>query len=143
MKWMSASCQIAYWKGGELRIANYLTRREFSTNPATLDVIRFFFTPRIFEDALVEFRSYSHKSVAKAILELIDVQLLLEHGSSEWERDKLVGSSWGPWLPEGGFHFMTKDAAYGPRGWSFEDRLKRLPATPPPPQFKRIRGTAV
>jgi hypothetical protein len=42
----SASCQIAYWEGGKLRIANYLTRREFSTKPVTLDVIRFFFTPR-------------------------------------------------------------------------------------------------
>jgi SagB-type dehydrogenase family enzyme len=142
MKFMSASCQIAYWNDGKLRIANYLTRREFSTNPATLDVIRFFFTPRTIEDALFEFRSYSQKSVAGAILQLVDAQLLLEYNSAEWERDELLRSSWGPWLPEGGFHFMTKDTPYVPRDWSIEERLKRLPATPAPPQFKKIRGTA-
>jgi SagB-type dehydrogenase family enzyme len=142
MKLMSASCQIAYWNGGKLRIANYLTRREFSTNPKTLDVIRFFFTPRTIQDALVEFRSYSRNSVARAILQLIDAQLLLEYNSAEWERDELLRSSWGPWLPEGGFHFMTKDTPYVPRDWSIKKRLKRLPATPAPPQFKKIPGTA-
>jgi SagB-type dehydrogenase family enzyme len=142
MKLMSASCQIAYWNGGKLRIANYLTRREFSTNPVTLDVIRFFFAPQTIEDALFEFRSYSQKSVAGAILQLLGAQLLLEYKSVEWERDELLRSSWGPWLPEGGFHFMTKDTPYVPRDWSIEERLKRLPATPAPPQFKKIRSTA-
>lgn len=142
MKLMSAQCQIAYWNAGELRIANYLTRREFSTNPATLDVIRFFFTPRTIEDALIEFRSYSQQSVAGLILQLIDAQLLLECNSAECERDELLRSSWGPWLPEGGFHFMTKDTRYVPRDWSIAKRVKRLGATPAPPQFKKIRGSA-
>jgi SagB-type dehydrogenase family enzyme len=142
MKLKSASCQVAYWNGGKLRIANYLTRREFSTTPATLDVIRFFFNPRTIQDALVEFRSYSQNSVARAILRLIDAQLLLEYNSAEWERDELVRSSWGPWLPEGGFHFMTKDTPYVPRDWPIVERLKTLPATPAPPQFKKTRGAA-
>ena len=140
MKLNSASCQIAYWEGGKLRIANYLTRREFSANPVTLEVIRFFFTPRTIQDALSEFRSYSQKSVAKAILQLIDAQLLLEYGSAEQERDELVGSSWAAWLPEGGFHFMTKDTPYVPGDWPIEEKLKTLPATPAPPQFKKILG---
>jgi SagB-type dehydrogenase family enzyme len=136
----SASCQIAYWESGRLRIANYLTRRTFATNPVTLDVIRFFFTPRTIPDALLEFRSYSRESVARAILQLIDAQLLLEPGSAEWERDRLVESSWGPWLPEGGFHFMTKDTPYAPWDWPIEKKMKALPKAPPPPQFKRIPG---
>ena len=45
MKLESASCQIAYWEGGKLRLANYLTRRTFATNLVTLDLIRFFSTP--------------------------------------------------------------------------------------------------
>jgi SagB-type dehydrogenase family enzyme len=136
----SASCQIAYWHGGRLRIANYLTRRTFSTNPATLDVIRFFFIPRTIQDALAEFRSYSPKSVTRAVLQLIDAQLLLEYGSAEWERDELLGASWRPWLPEGGFHFLTKDTPYVPWDWPIEEKIKTLPATPAPPQFKTIRG---
>jgi SagB-type dehydrogenase family enzyme len=136
----SASCQIAYWEGGKLRIANYLTRREFSTKPVTLDVIRFFFTPRTIQDALDEFRSYSRDSVARAIVQLIDAQLLLEHGSAESERDELVRSVWGPWLPEGGFHFMTKDTPFVPWDWPIEKKLKLLPVTAAPPQFKKVRG---
>jgi SagB-type dehydrogenase family enzyme len=140
LKLKSASCQIAYWRGGKLRIANYLTRRTFSTNPATLNVIRFFFTPRTIQDALLEFRSYSREDVAKSILKLIDAQLLLEHGSAELERDERVASLWRTWLPEGGFHFMTKDTPYVPWDWPIEKKLKLLPATPAPPQFKTVRG---
>jgi SagB-type dehydrogenase family enzyme len=142
LKLKSASCQIAYWDDGELRIANYLTRREFSANPATFDVIRFFFAARTIGDALAEFHAYSRESVATAILQLIDAQLLLEYGSAEWKRDERVKSSWTPWLPEGGFHFITKDTPYTPLDWPIAKKLKTLPATPAPPQFKKIRGTA-
>ena len=140
VKLKSSSCQIAYWDGGRLRIANYLTRRTFATNPVTLEVIRFFFTPRTIAAALLEFHSYSRRSVARAILQLIDAQLLLEQGSAEWDRDRLVESAWAPWLPEGGFHFMTKDTPYVPADWPIHEKMKTLPKTPPPPQFKRIPG---
>jgi SagB-type dehydrogenase family enzyme len=135
----SASCQIAYWESGKLRIVNYLTRREFSTNPTTLDIISFFFTPRTIQDALVKFRSFSRNSVVRAILQLIDAQLLLEYGSAALERDELVASSWRPWLPEGGFHFLTKDTPYVPQDWPIEEKMKTLSSTPAPPQFKTIR----
>ena len=137
MKLKSASCQIAYWEGGKLRIANYLTRRTFATNPVTLDLIRFFSTPSTIQEALVEFDSYSRESVAASILKLIEAQLLLEYGSAQWERDKQVESSWGPWLPEGGFHFMTKDAPFVGADWPLEEKMKALATTPTPPQFKR------
>jgi SagB-type dehydrogenase family enzyme len=140
LKLKSASCQIAYWKDGKLRIANYLTGKTFSTHPVTLNVIRFFFTPGTVQDALHRFRTYSPESVAKSILKLIDAQLLLEHGSAELERDEQVQSSWRTWLPEGGFHFMTKDTPYVPWDWPIEKKLKLLPSTPAPPQFKTVRG---
>ena len=142
MKLKSASCQIAYWESGKLRIANYLTRRTFATNPVTLDLIRFFSTPSTIRKALVEFRSYSRESVAASILKLIEAQLLLEHGSAEWKRDKQVESSWGPWLPEGGFHFMTKDTPFVGVDWPIEEKMKALPTTRAPPQFKRTAAAA-
>ena len=142
LKLKSASCQIAYWEGGKLWVANYLTRRAFSTNPVTLDVIRFFFTPRTIQDALLEFRRYSRKSVVKAILQLIDAELVLEQRSAECERDELVRSSWGPWLPEGIFHFMTKDTPFVPWDWPIEKKLKLLPTSPAPAQCKKIPGAA-
>src|SRR5579859_1236763 len=140
MKLNSASCQIAYWESGKLRIANYLTRRTFAANPVTLDLIRFFSTPNTIQKALAEFSAYSRESVAASILKLIEAQLLLEYGSAEWKRDKQVESSWGPWLPEGGFHFMTKDAPFVGADWPLEEKMKALPTTPAPPQFKRSAG---
>ena len=134
----SAACQLAYWDAGRLRIVNYLTRRKFAANPITLDLIRFFFTARTIPAALVEFRAYSRKSVTTAILRLIASQLLLEPGSNTWHRDKLLESCWKPWLPEGGFHFMTKDAPYIGADWSVEERLQLLPATAAPAQFKPV-----
>lgn len=136
----SACCQIAYWDSGTLRIANYLTGRTFAAEPVTLEVIRFFCIPRTIREALVRFRSYSRGSVAEAIVGLIDAQLLLEPGSAAWQRDRLVESSWRRWLPEGAFHFMTKDTPYVPADWSIEAKLATLPATKAPPQFKRIPG---
>jgi SagB-type dehydrogenase family enzyme len=143
MKLQSASCQIAYWHDGQLRIANFLTKRTFSAEPASLEVIRFFLTPRTIEDALVAFRAYSPRSVATAILQLIDAEFLLEHGSAAWQRDASVASAWKPWLPEGGFHFMTQDSRYVPWDWPLKKKLATLPSTPAPPRFKTIRGAAV
>jgi SagB-type dehydrogenase family enzyme len=141
LKLKSASCQFAYWEGGKLRIANYVTGRTFTANRVALDVIGFFLAPRTIQDALVEFHPYRRESVVDSILELIDAQLLLEYGCTEWQRDQQVSSSWRPWLPEAGmFHFMTKDTPYVPWDWPLEEKMKALPSTPAPPQFKKIRG---
>ncbi len=140
MKLTSALCQFAFWDDGNLRIINYLTRRTFSANPVALEVIRFFFTPRTIQDALLQFRSYDQDSVAEELLKLIEAQLLLECESPEWEQDQRLHSSWQPWLPEGGFHFLTKDTAYVGGDWSAEQKMRMLPATAPPPQFKQIEG---
>jgi SagB-type dehydrogenase family enzyme len=140
MKLKSAYCQLAYWRDGNLRIVNYLTRRTFAANPVTLEMIRFFFIPRTIRDALVEFSSYSQESVGEAILKLIEAQLLLECDSPGSQQDSRVESLWEPWLPEGGFHFLTKDAAYVGGDWTLEQKMQTVPTTPPPPQFKNIEG---
>ncbi|HEV7611582.1 MAG TPA: SagB family peptide dehydrogenase [Steroidobacteraceae bacterium] len=136
----SARCQSAHWVDGDLRIVNYLTRGSFSANPVVLEVIRFFFSPRTIRDAMLEFGSYTRESVGEAILKLIGAQLLLECGSPESARDDLLDSLWKPWLPEGGFHFLTKDAPYVGGDWTVEQMMQTVPSTPPPPQFKKTEG---
>lgn len=135
----SACCQIAYWEGGRLQIANYLTRRTFSASTATLNVLRFFSVPRTLEESLREFRTYRAQSVGQAILQLIQAQLLLVQGSPEFARDERLWASWRPWLPECAFHFMTKDTPYAPWDWPLRNKLKLLPKSPAPPQFKVAR----
>ncbi len=140
MKLRSARCQSAYWDNGDLRIVNYLARRTFSANPIVLEVIRFFFSPRTIREAMLEFDSYARDSVGEAIFELIEYQLLLESDSAESARDELLDSSWKPWLPEGGFHFLTKDAPYVGGDWTIEQIMRTFPNTPAPPLFKKTQG---
>jgi hypothetical protein len=140
MKLRSARCQSAYWENGDLRIVNYLTRRTFCANPIVMEVIRFFFSPRTIRDAMLEFDSYAPDSVAEAIFKLIEGQLLLECDSSDSARDDLLDRSWKSWLPEGGFHFLTKDAPYVGGDWTIAQRMRTLPDTPSPSLFKKTEG---
>jgi len=136
----SARCQSAYWVDGDLRIINYLTRGTSAANPIVLELIRFFFSPRTIRDAMLEFDSYTRESVGEAILQLIEAQLLLECDSPESVQDDLLDSSWKPWLPECGFHFLTKDAPFVGGDWSVEEVLATIFDAPAPPQFKKIPG---
>jgi SagB-type dehydrogenase family enzyme len=137
----SARCQSAYWVNGELHLLNYLSRGEYAANPVVLEIIRFFFAPRTVRDALLEFNTYSPDSVGEAILELIDAQLLLERGSPEEARDTLLASQWEPWLPHGGFHFLTKDAPYVADDWTVQQKRQAIAAATQPPLFKKVDGT--
>jgi SagB-type dehydrogenase family enzyme len=136
----SARCQSAYWDNGELRILNYLTRTRFCANLIVLEIIQFFFSPRTIREAMLKFSSYTPESVGQAILDLIEAQLLLECGSPESARDDLLDSHWKPWLPEGGYHFLTKDAPYVGGDWTIEQRMQTIPSTPSPPLFKKLDG---
>jgi SagB-type dehydrogenase family enzyme len=140
MKLRSARCQSTYWHDGDLRIVNYLTRRTFSANPSVLEVIRYFFSPRTIREAMLEFKSYTGDSLGEAIVKLIEGQLLLECDTPESARDDLFDSSWKAWLPEGAFHFLTKDAPYVGSDWTIEQIMQTIPDTPSPPLFKKIEG---
>jgi len=140
MRLRSARCQSAYWDCGELRIVNFLTRDRFTANPIVLELVRFFLSPRTIRDAMVGFNSYTRESVGETILKMIEAQLLLECESPESARDELLDSLWKPWLPEGGFHFLTKDAPYIAGDSTLEQKLQSLPRTPQPPLFKKTDG---
>ena len=45
-----------------------------------------------------------------------------------------------PWLPEAGFHFLTKDAPYIGGDSTPEEMLQSLPDTPQPPLFKQTNA---
>jgi SagB-type dehydrogenase family enzyme len=127
---------------GELRIVNFLTRERFAANPIVLELVRFFFSPRTILDAMVEFNSYTRESVGETILRLIEAQLLVECDSPEAARDEWLDSQWRPWLPDAGFHFLTKDAPYIGGNATPEQMLQSLPDLPQPPLFKKTGGAA-
>jgi SagB-type dehydrogenase family enzyme len=141
MRLRSARCQSAHWDNGDLRIVNYLTRRMFSANTGMFEIVRFFFDAKTIRDAMLELDAYTPESVGEAIVQLIDAELLLECDSPQWIRDELLASSWHGWLPEGGYHFLTKDAPFIEGDWTLEQKSQVIPDTPQPELFKRMEGT--
>ena len=137
IKLRSARCLSAHWDCGELRIVNYLTRERFAANPVVLELVRFFYSPRTLLDTMAEFNSFTRESVGRTILKMIEAQLLLECDSPESARDELLDSHWNSWLPEAGFHFLTKDAPYIAGDATREQKLQSLPDTLQPPFFKK------
>jgi SagB-type dehydrogenase family enzyme len=66
--------------------------------------------------------------------------LLLECDSPESARDDQLESSWKPWLPEGGFHFLTKDAPFVEGDWAINQQLQTIPGVQSPTPFKKTEG---
>jgi SagB-type dehydrogenase family enzyme len=136
-----ARCLFLYWQDGQLLFHNFARRLTVSGKPITCEVLAFFERWRTSQDAITHFANYSQRSVRSALAQLVKYGLLLRKDSPETITDVRIAKEWKPWLPEGSFHFSTKDAAYVDRSnWSL-DRLKAvLPKTPQPKIFKSIKG---
>jgi SagB-type dehydrogenase family enzyme len=135
-----ARCLFAYWQDGRLCFHNYAARQTVSSVPVAMDVLGFFGKWRSTPEAVAQFNDYAPASIRQAIRELVAHRLLLEENSPEARLDTRIAKEWEPWLPEGGFHFSTKDTAYVRRDWSEERLRAALPDTPQPAKFKSIKG---
>ncbi len=136
-----ARCLFVYWRDGRLFFHNFAKRLTVSGKPITCEVLGFFDRWRTCQEAITHFAGYSQRSVRSALTQLVEHGLLLRKDSAETRRDIRIAKEWSAWLPEGSFHFSTKDAVYVDRSnWSF-DRLKSvLPKTPQPKIFKTVTG---
>jgi SagB-type dehydrogenase family enzyme len=137
-----ARCLFVYWRDGRLFFHNFAKRLTVSGKPIACEVLAFFDRWRTSQEAITHFADYSQRSVRSALAQLVEHGLLLPKDSPEVTRDIRIAKEWSAWLPEGSFHFCTKDAVYVDRSnWSF-DRLKSvLPKTPQPKIFKTVTGT--
>ena len=129
---------VVYWRKGRLVLQNFARRLTVCGAPITCEVLDFFSEWRTLSEAIDHF-DYSEKSVRGALAQLEKHGLLLRKGSPEATEDSRLATEWSAWLPEGSFHFSTKDAVYIPSNRSF-DRLKSiLPKTPQPKFFKTLK----
>jgi SagB-type dehydrogenase family enzyme len=136
-----ARCLILYWRDGRLFFHNFARRLTVSARPVTCEVLDFFATWRTAQDAVTHFANYSERSVRSVLAQVVDYGLLLPKDSPEAAQDVRIAKEWSNWLPEGSFHFSTKDAAYVDRSnWSFERLKSVLPKTPQPGIFKTVKG---
>jgi len=138
-----ARCLFAYWENGQLCFHNFATQRTVSGKPITCELLAFFDGWRTSQEAAKHFAEYTQRSVRSTIARLVKVGLLLRNDSPQLKRDSRIANEWSAWLPQGSFHFCTKDAVYVDRSnWS-TDRLKAiLPKTPQPKLFKVVKGAA-
>jgi SagB-type dehydrogenase family enzyme len=136
-----ARCLFLYWQDGQLFFHNFARRSTVSGRAVTCEVLNFFDRWRTSQEAMSHFANYSQRSVRSALTQLVEHGLLLRKDSAESRRDIRIAKEWKAWLPEGSFHFSTKDATYVDRSnWSL-DRLKSvLPKTPQPKIFKTVKG---
>jgi hypothetical protein len=102
---------FVYWRDDRLIFHNFASRLAVSARPVTCEVLDFFSDWRTKEEAIHHFSAYSRRSVLSSLSQLLKQGLLLPKGSREAARDALIAKHWSEWLPEGSFHFATKDAA--------------------------------
>ena len=141
IRWRRARCLFLYWRDGRLFLHNFAKRLTVSGKPITCEVLDFFGEWRTHREAIAHFAEYKPSSVRSAVFDLEKHGLLLPKNSPEAMQDMRIAKEWSAWLPEGSFHFSTKDAAYVDRSnWS-SDRLKAvMPKTPQPKFVKTVKG---
>jgi SagB-type dehydrogenase family enzyme len=135
-----ARCLFAYWQDGRLVFYNFAKRQIVSGRTITCEVLDFFSEWQTCEKAITRFAGYSPRSVSFALSQLLKYGLLLRKGSPDAKQDSRIAKEWSAWLPEGSFHFSSKDAEYIPHTWSFARLRSLLPKTPQPKFFKTVKG---
>ena len=135
-----AKSLFAYWRDDRLFFNNFAGRLTVSGRPITCEVLDFFSKWRTCQEAITHFAGYTQKSVLSALSQLVKQGLLLVKDSREAVEDSRLAKEWSAWLPEGSFHFCTKDVAFVRENLSFDQWKAILPKTPPPRIFKTVKG---
>ena len=135
-----ARCLFAYWRDDQLYFHNFARRLTVSAKPLTCEVLDFFSEWRTCQNAADFFADYTGRSVRSAVSQLVKQGLLLVKDSSEAAQDNYLAKEWSDWLPEGSFHFSTKDAAFVRNNLSADQWRAILPKTPQPKIFKTVTG---
>jgi SagB-type dehydrogenase family enzyme len=132
---------LVYWQDGALHISNFAHGHTVTGRPITCELLDFFDDWKTAKQAIDHFSSYARQSVNFALSQLIKHGLLLRKNSGEAEFDAELARQWSSWLPEGSFHFLTKDARYVKRTRSIAEWKALLPKGRPPKLFKSLRNT--
>jgi len=121
---------------------NYLTRVSIEADEMTFHILDFFSKWKKPESLCAHFPQYTRSSVLNAIKQLTSHTLLVEKGSPEVKKETLLLKTWSRWLPEGSFHFATKNPHFIPQKARMEVLRRQLPTTPQPAFFKEYKGSS-
>jgi SagB-type dehydrogenase family enzyme len=134
-----ATSLFVYWKDSRLFFYDFARRLTVSGRPIACEVLDFFSEWRTPEEAVTRFAEYSRRSVCSTLCQLVKHGLLLRKNSPEALQDSKIAKEWAAWLPQGSFHFSTKDVPYIGDNWSSKRLKIILPESPPPKIFKVVK----
>jgi SagB-type dehydrogenase family enzyme len=131
---------IVYWQEGELRFRNFARGLTAAGRPITCELLDFFEKWRTPAEAVAHFAQYTPQSVRSTLSGLLGHGLLVRRNSPEAKFDTALAKHWASWLPDGSFHFSTKDARYVKRQRSLAEWKAILPKTAAPAIFRSVKG---
>ena len=136
-----AKCLFVYWRDGQLFFHNFVIRSTVAGRPVTCEVLHFFETWRTRQAAIAHFAHYTRSSVRLAVAQLVKHRLLLRKDFPEEIQDARIANEWSAWLPQGSFHFSTKDTPYVDRSKLEPGAFEAvLPKTPDLTFSKTVKG---
>ena len=122
------------WRDGKLVLLNYQTREIASAEPEAVRLLHLLEKWTRPADLYGLLPEYTPKSIRAALRELTKNSLLVREGTPLADRDADLATVWSYWLPEGQFHFATKDFEYIDAPVRFYKRY--LAESPQPPLVK-------
>ena len=91
---------------------NYRTQVSVTADPETIGILSFFEDWSSPSDLFAFLPQYSKKSLRHAIRLLLSNTLLVAEGTRGAAADDELANAWSSWLPEGSFHFATKNVRF-------------------------------
>src|SRR5947207_9615783 len=130
---------LIYWQEGELRFLNFARGRTLAGRAITCELLDFFNEWKTAKQAIAHFTSFTPASVNSTLSQLIRHGLLLRKNSAAERFDSQLARQWSCWLPEGSFHFITKDTRYVKRTRTLAEWKALLPKRRAPKIFKALK----
>jgi SagB-type dehydrogenase family enzyme len=129
-----ARAVLVAWRERKLVFLNYQTQVSASAEPEAVRFLHLLEDWTSLSDLYAFLPEYSPKSIRAGVRELARNTFLVREGTPQAKRDADLARVWSAWLPQGSFHFATKDVEYLQRSPSFFRRY--LAESPQPPLLK-------
>lgn len=100
------------WRERSLAFTNYRTRVSVSADPEAIRILNFFEDWAPPSDIFGFLPEYSQRSLRQAVRLLLKNTLLVSEGTRAAAEDEKLVQAWSHWLPDGSFHFSTKDVTF-------------------------------
>jgi SagB-type dehydrogenase family enzyme len=127
------------WREGRLVFTNYLTQASVTADPETVRVLNLLEDWTDPSSLLARMPEYSQRSILESLRVLQKHTLVLSQGTPEAVRDEKLARAWSDWLPDGSFHFTTKDVQFMPETQVLRYYKRYLAESPQPPLTKKYK----